>query len=61
MSDVNYYVFKAAIVFCCNFSAESMERDRYMDPQEALKFGLIDQVLEHPPLPEENGKDKDKS
>ncbi|XP_072027291.1 ATP-dependent Clp protease proteolytic subunit, mitochondrial-like [Amphiura filiformis] len=42
-----------------NIIAESMERDRFMSPQEALDFGLIDQVLEHPPLPEEDGKNKD--
>ncbi|BFZ17042.1 hypothetical protein BsWGS_20080 [Bradybaena similaris] len=28
---------------------KSMERDRFMSPQEALDFGLIDTVLEHPP------------
>lgn len=28
----------------------SMERDRFMSPVEAKAFGLIDQVLEHPPL-----------
>ena len=26
-----------------------MERDRFMSPEEAMKFGLIDKVLEHPP------------
>jgi ATP-dependent Clp protease protease subunit len=29
----------------------SMERDRFMSPVEAKEFGLIDLVLEHPPLP----------
>ncbi|CAG5115425.1 unnamed protein product [Candidula unifasciata] len=28
---------------------KSMERDRFMSPQEALDFGLIDTVLEQPP------------
>lgn len=28
---------------------QSMERDRFMNPEEALTFGLIDTVLEHPP------------
>jgi len=28
-----------------------MERDRFMDPEEALQFGLIDEVLTNPPLP----------
>ena len=32
------------------FSESSMERDRFMNPQEAKEFGLIDTILEHPPL-----------
>lgn len=27
----------------------NMERDKFMSPTEALEFGLIDKVLEHPP------------
>ena len=27
-----------------------MERDRFMSPSEAMKFGLIDKVLDHPPV-----------
>ena len=26
-----------------------MERDRFMTPEEAMEFGLIDKVMEHPP------------
>lgn len=26
-----------------------MERDSFMSPEEAKQFGLIDQILEHPP------------
>lgn len=33
------------------FIAANMERDKFMSPVEALEYGLIDQVLEHPPLP----------
>lgn len=33
-----------------------MERDRFMSPQEAKEFGLIDSVLEHPPAVEEEHK-----
>ncbi|XP_033636683.1 ATP-dependent Clp protease proteolytic subunit, mitochondrial-like [Asterias rubens] len=33
-----------------------MERDRFMSPEEAKEFGIIDKVLEHPPLPGENNK-----
>jgi len=29
----------------------SMERDKFMSPQEALDFGLIDDILQHPPKP----------
>lgn len=28
---------------------QSMERDKFMSPQEAKEFGLIDTILEHPP------------
>lgn len=28
----------------------SMERDKFMSPSMALEFGLIDKVLEHPPI-----------
>ena len=28
---------------------DSLERDKFMSPQQALEFGLIDKVLEHPP------------
>lgn len=28
----------------------TMERDFFMNPTEAKEFGLIDQILEHPPL-----------
>lgn len=34
----------------------NMERDKFLSPIEAKEFGLIDQVLEHPPAP---GDDKD--
>merc|ERR1719462_546885 len=27
----------------------SLERDKFMSPQQALDFGLIDKILEHPP------------
>lgn len=30
---------------------QTMERDKFMSPSEAKEFGLIDTVLEHPPLP----------
>ncbi len=35
------------------FSERNMERDRFMTPEEACKFGLIDKVLEHPPTLED--------
>jgi ATP-dependent protease ClpP protease subunit len=28
-----------------------MERDKFMNPIEAKDFGLLDVVVEHPPLP----------
>merc|ERR1712059_243344 len=30
---------------------QSLERDKFMNPQQALDFGLIDKILEHPPKP----------
>ncbi|XP_023211092.1 ATP-dependent Clp protease proteolytic subunit-like isoform X1 [Centruroides sculpturatus] len=35
---------------------ESMERDRFMNPEQAKEFGLIDTVLAHPPTMEEEEK-----
>ncbi|OHC75989.1 MAG: ATP-dependent Clp endopeptidase, proteolytic subunit ClpP [Rhodospirillales bacterium RIFCSPLOWO2_12_FULL_58_28] len=37
----------------------ALERDRYMTPDDALKFGLIDEVVTSRPMPEDedNGKD----
>ena len=31
------------------FIGASMERDKFLSPAEALEFGLIDKILEHPP------------
>jgi ATP-dependent Clp protease protease subunit len=28
----------------------AMERDNFMDPQEALAYGLVDQVIDHRPV-----------
>ena len=33
-----------------SISEKSMERDRFMNPMEAKDFGLLDKVLEHPPV-----------
>ncbi|KAK3585009.1 hypothetical protein CHS0354_024923 [Potamilus streckersoni] len=35
---------------------QNMERDKFMSPLEAKEFGLIDHVLEHPPLLENEKK-----
>jgi len=37
-----------------------MERDRFMNPFEAIEFGLIDKVLEHPPKDVETTEEKQK-
>lgn len=34
----------------------ALERDRYMTPDDALKFGLIDEVVTSRPVPEDEGK-----
>ena len=36
----------------------AVERDRFMSPEEAKTFGLIDQVMTHRPSPDEQGKAK---
>ena len=36
----------------------AVERDRFMSPEEAKVFGLIDQVMTHRPSPEEQSKAK---
>ena len=33
-----------------SFIEANMERDKFMNPQEAMEFGLIDKVLEHPKI-----------
>merc|ERR1719244_473998 len=30
---------------------ETLERDKFMSPEQALEFGLIDKISEHPPKP----------
>ncbi len=36
-----------------------MDRDRFMSPDEAKDFGLIDTILEHPPKFGETSEDSD--
>lgn len=38
------------------FPETTMERDRFMTPEEARSFGIIDHVLEKPPVLEEGRK-----
>jgi len=38
----------------------SLERDKFMNPQQAMEFGLIDNVLEHPPKAGSGADDKEK-
>jgi len=40
---------------------DAMERDRFMSPEEAKEFGLIDEVVEKRPLPPEAEKGEGKS
>ena len=37
----------------------SLERDKFMSPQAALDFGLIDKILEHPPKHGEAGGEEE--
>ncbi|KAK7792461.1 hypothetical protein R5R35_013853 [Gryllus longicercus] len=38
---------------------QSMERDKFMSPQDAKDFGIIDKILDHPPKHGENQPDRD--
>merc|ERR1719412_1535081 len=33
------------------FIEQCLERDKFMSPSQALEFGIIDKILEHPPKP----------
>lgn len=39
---------------------ENMERDKFMSPDEALEFGIIDKILQHPPKLGQDAQDVDK-
>ena len=32
-----------------SYIEDNMERDKFMSPKEAMDFGLVDRILEHPP------------
>ena len=40
---------------------KGLERDKFMSPEEAKDFGLIDRVLTHPPLTEQTPPSDDKA
>jgi len=42
------------------FIHDNMERDHFMSPQEALDFGIIDKILQHPPKNVEDQTSGDK-
>ena len=35
-----------------SYIEDNMERDKFMSPKEAMEFGLVDRILEHPPRQE---------
>ena len=41
------------IFFLFRISEKGLERDKFMSPEEAKDFGLIDRVLSHPPPTEQ--------
>ena len=43
-----------------DFIEQNMERDKFMSPSEALDFGLVDKILEHPPKPGEGPETEEK-
>ena len=46
-----YSIILRMSLFTCRylFAVDNMERDNFMNPEEAKAFGLIDEVLQHPP------------
>ena len=40
---------------------EALERDTYLSPEDSLKFGLIDQVVDKRPLLDDDGNDQQSS
>ena len=34
----------------------SMDRDKFLSPEEAKEFGIIDEIVVHRPVPEDEGK-----
>ena len=40
---------------------KELERDKFMSPEEAKDFGLIDRVLSHPPSMEQTSSTDDKA
>lgn len=38
---------------------DSIERDKFMSPEEAKEFGIIDEVVESRPLPEDDAENSD--
>lgn len=51
-----YYI---CFLFC--FSEEILERDKFMSPDEAKEFGLIDRVLSSAPSFDEIRKEQEKN
>jgi len=50
MSIIVIDLFVQSFIIQLFFSAEkALERDKFMSPDEARDFGLIDRVLSHPP------------
>ena len=41
------------LFFLLRTSEKGLERDKFMSPEEAKDFGLIDRVLSHPPPTEQ--------
>ena len=39
-----------------SYIEDNMERDKFMSPKEAMEFGLVDRILEHPPRQESTKK-----
>lgn len=56
-----FYSLTHSFLFPTCTSEKGLERDKFMSPEEAKDFGLIDRVLSHPPLTEQTPPTDDKS
>ena len=51
MAGITFSISFGCLHVICVTLEQAMERDKFMNPLEAKEFGILDLVLEHPPMP----------